>query len=51
MSMSIDYTKRKLTKMSSEALLRKVASGTMNKQDAKIAATILESRFPTPKNK
>jgi hypothetical protein len=39
---------RKLSKMNSEKLLKKVAEGNLNQRDSKIAATILERRFPTP---
>lgn len=42
--------KRKLSKLSSEALLKKVSQGNMSKADAKEAASILEKRFPSPKS-
>jgi hypothetical protein len=40
---------KSFTKMNSEELLRKVSKGNLSKQNAQIAADILERRFPTPK--
>ncbi|HMG66465.1 MAG TPA: hypothetical protein VK588_02230 [Chitinophagaceae bacterium] len=41
-------TKKILTKMNSEAIFRKALKGKMNMREARIAAGIIERRFPTP---
>lgn len=47
--MSTLVLRNNLVRMSSQSLLKKVATGTLSKSEAKVAATILEKRFPTPK--
>jgi hypothetical protein len=41
--------KQMLSKMNSNALLKKVVAGNMNVKEAREVATIIERRFPTPK--